>query len=153
MPEVLEKYGLTPDSLVKHLLKPLCYAKETKFFPYRVEEIVKPAHTLPPTVITHDEKGRKLPEPIIIPGVFVPAVTRTVQKIDEREVVAWSPRRDGLDMAFRLGGSYPQPSAPDPMTQIGVKVVLVGVPRPGQPLPPLVEVKTSGHKPENGDGQ
>jgi len=127
MPSVLDKYGLTCDSLVKDLLLPLCYATETKFFPYRVEQVVKPAYV---------EKG-----------VLIPAVTKTVQKIEVREVVSWRPRRDGLDMALRLGGYYPSPGEEDPNRMIGVKVVLVGVPRPGQPMPRVIEAETNGHKP------
>lgn len=66
MPEVLERNGLTDDSVVKKYLKPLMNANETKFFAH--EGVVK----------------------------------------DEREVVAWGPRRDGLDMYFKLKGDYKQ---------------------------------------------
>ena len=140
MPATMAKFGLTPDSLVRDLLNPLCFATETKFFPYRVEEIVKPAKIIPAKVITHDEEGKKLKEPLLQPAVVIPAVTRTVQKIETREVVSWKPRRDGLDIALQLGGFYPTRSEQEAnQLKVGVKVVLVGVPRPGQPMARVIE--------------
>ena len=64
MPEVLERHGLTDDSLIEKYLKPLLRAKETKFFAFQGEVIE-----------THD-------------------------------VEALGVRKDALDMAFRLKGSY-----------------------------------------------
>src|SRR5947209_16781733 len=40
-----------------------------------------------------------------------------------------------LDIAFRLRGSYASPKEPEIAKQVGVKVLLVGVPRPGQLIP------------------
>ena len=150
MPATMAKFGLTPDSLVRDLLNPLCYATETKFFPYRVEEIVTPAKVIPAEVITHDAEGKKLKEPFLQPAVVIPAVTRTVQKIETRNVISWKPRRDGLDIALQLGGYYPTRSEQEAnQLKVGVKVVLVGVPRPGQPMARAIEV-TSGNGDKSG---
>jgi hypothetical protein len=55
---------------------------------------------------------------------------------DLRTVAALGIRKDALDMAFRLRGSY-APKDPQ-IAAIGVKVVLTpGCPRPGDPDPEL----------------
>ena len=65
---------------------------------------------------------------------------------DQRTVVAWGPRRDGLDMAFKLKGSYAVQA--DAEKQIGIQVILVDVPRPDRPANTL-PANGNGH---NGNG-
>lgn len=81
MPEVLEKHGLTDDSLVEDYLLPLMRAEETEFAKY---------------------EGK---------------IT------DERNVIAWSHRATGLDMAFNLKGSYAPKFDPKNMPMIPVQIV------------------------------
>ncbi len=89
MPELLDKHGLTDDSLIENYLKPLMVAEETEFAKF---------------------EGR---------------IT------DERNVIAWGPRKEGLDMAFKLKGSY----AKDTDTSIDVAVNLNSFPRRGECAP------------------
>ena len=96
MPEVLDRMGLTDEALIEKQLRPLLEATETKFFPYQ-------------KTIRRKIDGRKC--------------TEKVQVIETREVVAWKPRLRGLDMAFKLKGSYPprrRESPPDENFQFGV---------------------------------
>ena len=81
MPEVLDRVGLTDEALIEKQLCPLLEATETKFFPYQ-------------QTIRRRINGRKS--------------TEKAQVIETREVVAWGPRLRGLDMAFKLRGSYPR---------------------------------------------
>jgi hypothetical protein len=53
---------------------------------------------------------------------------------DKRVVAAHEIRSRALDMAFRIRGSYAPPKEPEIANKIGVKVVLVGAPRPGRPI-------------------
>jgi hypothetical protein len=47
---------------------------------------------------------------------------------DSRKVIAWGPRKDGLDLAFRLKGSYA--ASTEEGRGPSVQVVIVDVPRP-----------------------
>jgi hypothetical protein len=70
---------------------------------------------------------------------------------DKRVVAAYEVRLHALDMAFRLRGSYAPPKEPEVADKIGVKVVLVGVPRPGKPMSrtndPIQAFTASGNSP------
>lgn len=46
----------------------------------------------------------------------------------KREVIAWGPRKEGLDMAFKLKGSYS--AKPEGDVNVGVKVVVLDIGRP-----------------------
>lgn len=82
MPELMDKLGLTDESLVERHLKPLLAAREVKYFAYR-KTVYLPAEK-------EGEKARESFE----------------QVIDEREVAALGIRATALDMAFKLRGSY-----------------------------------------------
>lgn len=68
---------------------------------------------------------------------------------DEREVVAWGPRERGLEMAFKLKGSYAVAPAAD-TTNVGVQVIILNSPRPERPaldVPANGSNGSNGHKP------
>jgi hypothetical protein len=90
MPEVLERHGLTDDSLVENYLKPALKAEETEFAKF---------------------EGR---------------IT------DQRNVVAWGPRLQALDIAFNLKGSYAPKVAAGSSTAIAIKVIVEHIGRRNQ---------------------
>lgn len=114
MPDIMNRYGLTDEILIDKYLLPLMNAKETKFFPFRKEE----------TKTIKIGKKEKL-------------VTETVQVIEKREVTAWGARRDGLDLAFRVKGSFsPKTEEEARVTQqfTGPTVIVLDLPRPKRPV-------------------
>jgi hypothetical protein len=113
MPDLMNRAGLTDDVLIDKYLLPLMNAKETKFFPYRTEETK-----------------------IIKVGKKETPVTEKVQVIEKREVIAWGPRRDGLELAFRVKGSFsPKTEEEARVTQqfTGPTVIVLDLPRPKRP--------------------
>jgi phage terminase small subunit len=82
MPDLMDKLGLSDETLINKHLKPLLAAKETKFFAFRKVVTVK-----------SKKEGEKDSE-------------RVEQIIQEREVAALGIRAGAVDMAFKLRGSY-----------------------------------------------
>jgi hypothetical protein len=127
MPEVLETAGLTNECLIDNYLLPLMNANDTKFFPYMK------------TVTTVKGRGKDKVE-----------TQEEKQIVTPRTVTAWAARRDGLDMAFKLKGSYAPKTLEEAQVNVnaGVRVVIVDMPRPPRtPSQPVIPVIGSG----NGD--
>lgn len=103
MPEILDQHGLTDNVLIDKYLLPLMNANSTRFFAFRKE-------------VERKKKGQK--EPVI----------ETVQVIEKRDVIDWNAREAGLEMAFRLKGSYAAEN--DPKGSAGPTVIVIDIPRP-----------------------
>jgi len=107
VPDILDRCKLSEDVLIEQHLKPLLVAKETKFFQCRVEGS---------TMYLGSDGVEELKD-------------TTELIIEEREVAALGIRRDALDMAFKLHGSYARPDAGDDPLHAGginVQIVMVG---------------------------
>jgi hypothetical protein len=114
MPDVMEKLGLTDESLVADYLKPLLAAEETKFFAFR-------------KTITIPAKRKTKTAPA------TPKRSRLEQVIEARNVAALGIRATALDIAFKLKGSYaPRQLDFDPDHGIPVTIIDVSdIPRHG----------------------
>ncbi len=107
MPEILDQHGLTDHVLIDKYLRPLMDATETKFFAYRKDRKRK-------------ERGKEKA-----------SIIETVQVIDTREVINWNAREAGLDLAFKLKGSYATPA--EAGKAAGPTVIVIDMPRPPRP--------------------
>lgn len=90
-PELLAAHGLSDEVLIDKYLRPLLDAEETKFFPHHEME-----ETTEKILEGEGENARMVERP----------VKRSTFKLAERNCIAWNPRRDGLDMAFKIRGMY-----------------------------------------------
>jgi hypothetical protein len=73
------------------------------------------------------------------------------QKMTRRDVIAWTPRIQGLDMLFRLKGSYAPKTLEEEEARksSGVHVIVVDVPRPHRPqLIPAIDIPGNGDEPK-----
>lgn len=124
MPEMLDEAGLTDFAIIEKYLKPLLNATETKFFPFR--------HTKTEQVEQEIDgpNGTKIKQKT--------PVETTIQTIQTKDVIAWGPRRDGLDILCRMKGTYAASSEEN--RGPGVQVVILDCPRPDRSqfvVPPM----------------
>lgn len=114
MPEVMEKAGLTDESLIEDYLKPLLKATEVKHFAFR-------------KTISVPGKKKTATRPATKKSV------RIEQVIEERHVASLGARLNALDMAFKVKGSYaPKQIDFDPDNAVPVTIIDVGsIPRHG----------------------
>ncbi len=92
--DVMDENGLSVDELIKSYLKPMMNATEVKVFKangvlFQEEE--------------KDKDGNITQERIMQDGGV----------IYSDPLVAWGPRKDGLDMSFKIHGAYQRPDAAD----------------------------------------
>ena len=62
---------------------------------------------------------------------------------DRKDVIAWGPRERGLEMAFKLKGSFAVAPAAE-TTNAGVQVIILNSPRPERPA--IDVTPSNGHK-------
>jgi hypothetical protein len=100
MPDLMDALGLTTHALIEDHLKPMLGATEVKVFKANA------------TVVGQDEEGNE--------------VLRDGGVIYSDPLVAWGPRKDALDMSFRLHGAYaPRPTEGDGVLNVTNNVQII----------------------------
>lgn len=114
-PEIMNDLGLDQRTLVNNYLKPLLNATDVKVFKANgivIQEEMK------------DEDGNITQEKQMQDGGL----------IYSEPLVAWGPRKEGLDMAFKMHGSYARPVEEEDKSQVinQITVVIEDVSREGE---------------------
>lgn len=140
-----KKKPLTPKqkSLAKHLLKGRSRAKAYQLAGYSgknprqgAHQVIKQIQEKMPELM--DRLG--LTDEVLVTKYLHPLLNAHATEFakfegritDSRKVIAWGPRKEGLDIAFKLKGSYSATGASE-TTNVGVQVIILNSPRPQRP--------------------